>query len=156
VVQKLDASRRELAVAAVQVQMTRSLAGRQSRSEDHESEGRNRPDLALAEEAHYTRLLQQFEVGLTDAEARRVALHGKTERLRQCRQAALRQLSAPVRSAYEAALQAGRVPAITIVVDGACSACASRLPPAVVGASSRGAVVVCSGCARLLCPTQAG
>ncbi len=156
VVRKLDASRRELAVAAVQVQMTRSLAGRQSRRNDHEPDGRNRPDLGLAEEAHYTGLLQEFEVELTDAEVRRVALHGETERLRQRKQAALRQLSAPVRSAYEAALQAGRVPAITVVVDGACRACASQSPPAVVEASGRGAVVVCGGCARLLCPTAAG
>ncbi len=156
VVRKLDASRRELAVAAVQVQMTRSLAGRQSRRKDDESDGRHRPDFGLAEEAHYTGLLQEFEVELTDAEARRVALHGETERLRQRKQAALRQLSAPVRSAYEAALHEGRVPAITVVVDGACRACASRVPPAVVEASGREAVVMCGGCGALLCPTPAG
>jgi len=73
VVRKLDASRQELAVAAVQLQMTRSLASRQSRKEDGESDGRKRPDLALGEEAHYARLLQQFEAGLTEAEMRRVS-----------------------------------------------------------------------------------
>jgi len=155
VVRKLDASRQELAVAAVQLQMTRSLAARQSRCEDGESDGRKRLALALGEEAHYPRLLQQFEAGLTEAETRRVALHGETERLRHRQQAALRQLSAPVRSAYEVAFQAGRVPAITTVASGVCSVCASPLPSAVVEAVGHGAVVICGGCARLLCPTVA-
>jgi predicted nucleic acid-binding Zn-ribbon protein len=75
--------------------------------------------------------------------------------LRQRREAALRQLAAPLRVAYEAVLQAGRVPAITTVAGGLCSGCASRLPSLVVGAISRGAVVVCSGCERLLCLTGA-
>jgi len=154
VVRQLDASRRELALAAVQLQMTRSLAARQSRSEDV-SGGHKPSDLAPGEEAEYARLLQQFEAGLTEAETRRVALHHETEGLRHRKEAVLRQLSAPVRSAYEAALQAGRVPAITIVVNGVCSACTSRLPLAVVEASGRGSVVVCSGCARLLCPIEA-
>lgn len=154
VVRKLDASRRELAVAAVQLQMTRSLVARQSRREDHESDGRKRPDHALGEEVHYAHLLQQFEAGLTEAETRRVALHDEAERLRHRKQAALRQLSAPVRSAYEASLQAGRVPAITTVASGVCSGCGVCLPSAVVEASGRGAVVVCRGCARLLCPTE--
>jgi len=153
VVRQLDASRRELALAAVQVQMTRSLAARQSRSEDV-SDGPMRPELSPRDEAEYARLLQQFEAGLTEAETRRVALHHETEGLRQRKQAALRQLSAPVRSVYEAALQAGRVPAITIGVNGVCSACTSRLPLAVVEPSGRGNVVVCSGCARLLCPIE--
>jgi predicted nucleic acid-binding Zn-ribbon protein len=155
VVRQLDVSRRQLAVAAVQLQMTRSLAARQSRREDDESDGRKRPDLVPGEEAHYARLLQQFEAGLTEAETRRVALHHETEGLRHRKQAALRQLSAPVRSGYEAALQAGRVPAITTVAGGVCSGCASRLPLAVVEACGRGAVVVCYGCARLLLPTEA-
>jgi inactivated superfamily I helicase len=155
VVRKLDASRQELAVAAVQLQMTRSLAARQSRCEDGESDGRKRPDLAPGEEAHYARLLEQFEARLTEAETRRVALHGETELLRHRKQAVLRQLSAPVRSACEAAFQAGRVPAITTVASGVCSGCASRLPSAVVDAVGHGAVVICSGCARLLCPTEA-
>ena len=155
VVRKLDASRQELAVAAVQLQMTRSLASRQSRKEDGESDGRNRPDLALGEEVHYARLLEQFEAGLTEAETRRVALHGETERLRHRQQAALRQLSASVRSGYEAAFQAGRVPAITTVASGVCGGCASRLPSAVVDAVGDGAVMICSGCVRLLCPTVA-
>jgi len=84
--------------------MQRRSAARQSLSEDDESDGRKPPDLALAEEAHYARLLQPFEAGLTEAEMQRVALHGETERLRHRKQAGLRQLSAPVRSAYEAAL----------------------------------------------------
>jgi len=155
VVRKLDASRQELAVAAVQLQMTRSLASRQSRSEDDDSGGRKRPDLALGEEGHYARLLQQFEARLTAAETRRTELHGETERLRHRHQAALRQLSAPIRSGYDAAFQAGRVPAITTVASGVCSECASRLPSAVVEAVGHGAVVICSGCARLLCPTEA-
>jgi predicted nucleic acid-binding Zn-ribbon protein len=154
VVRKLDASRQELAVAAVQLQMTRSLASRQSRSEEDESAGLKRPDLALGEEAHYARLLQQFEAGLTEAETRRVALHGETERLRHCQQAALRQLSPPVRAAYEAAFQAGRVLPITTMAGGICGGCASRLPSAVVEAAGHGVVVVCGGCARLLCPTE--
>lgn len=99
--------------------------------------------------------LQRFEARLTEAETRRVALHGETERLRHRKQAALRQLSAPVRSAYEAAFQAGRVPTITTVASGVCSGCASRLPSAVVEAVGHGAVAICGGCARLLCPTEA-
>src|SRR5207245_21535 len=120
---------------------------------DDEPDGRQRPDLALGEEAHYASLLQQFEAGLTEAEMRRVALHGEAERLRHSKQTAWCQLSAPVRSAYEAALQAGRVPPIATVAGGTCSGCASRLPSAVVEAVGHGVVVVCSGCARLLCPT---
>jgi hypothetical protein len=155
VVRKLDASRQELAVAAVQLQMTRSVAARQSRSEDGESHGRKRPDLALGGEADYARLLEQFEAELMEAETCRAALHGETERLRHRRQEALRRLSAHLRSAYEAALQARRVPPITTVAGGVCGGCASRLPSAVVEAVGQGAVVVCSGCARLLCPTVA-
>lgn len=77
-VRQLDASRWELALAAVQLQMTRSRAARQSRSEDL-SEGHKRPDLAPGDEAEYARLLQEFEAGLTEAETRRVALHHETE-----------------------------------------------------------------------------
>jgi predicted nucleic acid-binding Zn-ribbon protein len=133
----------------------RSLAARQSRGESEVSGGRKRPDLAQGEEAHHARLLQEFEAGLKETETRRVAHHHETERLRQRREAALRQLAAPLRVAYEAVLQAGRVPAITTVAGGLCSGCASRLPSLVVGAISRGAVVVCSGCERLLCLTGA-
>ena len=49
---------------------------------------------------------------LTEPETRRVARHGETEHLSHRKQAALQQLSAPVRSGYEAAFGAGRVPAI--------------------------------------------
>jgi predicted nucleic acid-binding Zn-ribbon protein len=37
---------------------------------------------------------------------------------------------------------------------GICGGCASRLPSAVVEAAGHGVVVVCGGCARLLCPTE--
>jgi len=155
VVRQLDASRRELAVIAARLQRTRSLAARHSRGESDAPGGPKRPDLAQGEEAHHARLLQEFEAGLKETETRRVALHDETERLRDRKQAALRQLSAPLRSAYEAALQAGRVPAIAIVAGGLCSGCAARLPSLVVEAVGRGAVVVCRGCERLLCLTEA-
>ncbi len=155
VVRQLDASRRELAVIAARLQRTRSLAARQSRGESDAPGGPKRPDLAPGEEAHHARLLQEFEAGLKETETRRVALHDETERLRDRKQAALRRLSAPLRSAYEAALQAGRVPAIEIVEGGLCSGCAARLPSLVVEAVGRGAVVVCRGCERLLCLTEA-
>jgi len=155
VIRQLDARRRELVVIAARLQRTRSLAARHSPGESEVSGGRKRPDLAQGEEAHHARLLQEFEEGLKETETRRVALHDETEVLRHREEAALRQLSAPLRFAYEAALQAGRVPAITIVAGGLCSGCAARLPSLVVGAISRGAVVVCRGCERLLCLTEA-
>jgi hypothetical protein len=155
VVRELDARRQELAVAAVQVEMTKSLAARQSRSEDDASEGRKRRDVAGGEEARYASLLQPFEAALTEAETRRVALRTVTEGLRQLKEAVLRQLSAPIRSAYEAAFQAGRIPAIATAAGGVCNGCASRLPSSVVDAVGHGAVVICSACARLLCPTVA-
>ncbi len=155
VVRQLDTRRRELAVIAARLQRMRSLAARQSRGESEVSGGRKRPDLAQDEEARHARLLQEFEAGLKETETRRVALHDETERLRHRKEAALRRLSAPLRFAYEAAFQAGRVPAITIVAGGLCSGCGSRLPSLVVEAVRRGAVVVCRGCERLLCLTEA-
>lgn len=134
VVRQLDASRRELTVIVARLQRTRSLTGRQSRGETEVSGARKQPDHAQGEEAHHARLLQEFEAGLRETETRRVTLHDETERLRHRKQAALRQLSEPLRSAYEAALQAGHVPAITIVAGGLCSGCASGLPSLVVEA----------------------
>jgi flavoprotein len=63
-------------------------------------------------------------------------------------------LSAPVRVAYEAVSRAGRVPALTTAVDGLCRVCRARLPSEVVEAVVRGALVICRGCERLLCPTE--
>ncbi len=152
VAQGLEASRRELAVAAVQLQRARALAARRPRVGD-ESDEPKAPAFAPSDEAHHVRLFEQFEADLKQVEARRLAVHAETQSLRQRRQAALRQLSAGLRSAYDAALRAGRVPVITTMTGGVCDACASRLPPPVVDAVRNGAVVVCRGCERLLCPS---
>ena len=154
VVGKLDAARRDLAVATAQLQRTRSLAVRRSHRNEDDSLARDGTALAYAEEERQARLLRQFEAALKEAEARRDALHEETERLRNRRQAALLHLSAPVRVAYEAALRAGRVPAVTTARDGLCSVCRARLPSEVVEAVVRGAVVICRGCERLLSPTE--
>jgi hypothetical protein len=155
VVGKLDAARRELAVATAQLERTRSLAVRPSHRDDDESLARDGPAPVYGEEERHARLLQRFEAALKEAEARRGALHEETERLRNRKQAALLHLSTPVRVAYEAALRAGRVPAVTTALDGLCCVCRARLPSGVVEAAVRGAVVVCRGCDRLLCPTDA-
>lgn len=155
VVRQLDATRRELAVATGQLQRARSRATQRLRGEDDDSGAPTRPALVQSDEVRRARLLQEFEARLKEAEAQRVALHGETEQLRHRRQEILRRLSAPVRSAYEAAVQAGRVPALTTVADGVCSGCSSRLLAPVVEAVARGAAVVCRGCERLLCPTEA-
>jgi predicted nucleic acid-binding Zn-ribbon protein len=136
-----------------QLQRTRSLAARPPRCEDDESFQWRQPALVQTEETLHARLLEQFEAGLEEAERRRVALHDEIAGLRHRKQTALSELRAAVRSKYEAALQAGRVPAITTAKSGACCGCAARLPPPVVEAVGRGAVMVCPGCDRLLCPS---
>lgn len=153
VAQRLEANRRELAVAAVQLQRARSLAARRPRGEDDPSDEPRAAALPQSEEARHVRLFEEFEAGLKEVEAQRLALHAETEGLRRRRQAALRQLRPEVRSPYEAALQAGRVPVLTKVAAGTCGACASRLPATVVEAVGRGAVMVCHGCEGLLCPS---
>ena len=153
---RLDTTRRELAVVTGRLERTRSLAAQRLPGEDDDSAARKRPALVRSEEARHARLLREFEASLEETEARRVALHDETRQLRFRRQEILQQLSAPVRSAYEAAVQAGRVPAITTAPDGACSDCSSRLPAPVVEAVVRGAVVVCRGCQRLLRPIEVG
>ena len=155
VVAKLSAARRELAMATAELQKTRALAVQQSRGKDEDSVAWDRLALAYGEEERHARLLRQFEAALKEAEARRGALHEETERLKNRRQAALLHLSAPIRVAYEAASRAGRVPAFTTAVDGLCCVCRARLPSEVVEAVVRGAVVVCRGCERVLCPTEA-
>ncbi|HEY7516427.1 MAG TPA: hypothetical protein VIC87_18190 [Vicinamibacteria bacterium] len=148
---RLETSRRELAMAAVQLQRARSLAARRPRGGGDESDEPKPPAVAPSEEAHHVRLFELFEAELKNAEAERLAVHHETQGLRQRRIAALRQLPADVRSAYEAALQAGRAPVLTTMTEGACDTCASPLPPPVVEAVRRGVVRVCHGCERLLC-----
>lgn len=152
---QLDAVRRELAVVTTRLQRTRSLAARGSRGEDEDSAARRRQALVQDEEARQARLLLEFEARLEEAESRRVALHDETAQLRDRKQELLRRLSSPVRSAYQAAVRAGRVPPITTAPDGVCSGCSFRLPAPVVEAVVRGAVVVCGGCERLLRPGRA-
>jgi hypothetical protein len=156
VVAKTGAARRELAVATAQLQRTALRAAQQSARKDGDFPAREGPGLVYAEEERrHTRLLLQFEAGLKEAEARRGALHDETERLEDRRQAAALHLSTPVRMAYETALRAGLVPAVTTARGGLCSACRARLPSDVIEALARGAVTVCRGCERLLCPTEA-
>jgi hypothetical protein len=154
IAQKVETSRRELAVAAVELQRARLLAARRARGEDREPDEPMPPPLAASEEAHHVRLFEHFEAELREAEARRIAIHNERQTLRKPREAARRQLSAAVRSAYEWALQAGRIPVLTAVADEACVACGSRLNPAVVEAVGRGDIRVCAGCARILCPSR--
>ncbi len=154
VVAKLDAARRELAVTAAQLERTRALAFQLSDRKDEDAAARDRPAFLYGDEERHARLLRQFEAALNEAEARRGALHEETERLKNRRQAALLHLSAPVRTAYEAALRAGCIPAVTTAGEGQCSVCRARLASEVVETVVHGAVVVCRGCERLLCPTE--
>jgi predicted nucleic acid-binding Zn-ribbon protein len=154
VVAKLDVARGELTMATARLQRARSLAVRQPHLQDEDSMTCERAALAYGTEERHARLLRQFEAALTEAEARRGALHEETERLKNRREAALLHLSGPVRVAYEAASRAGRVPAVTAALDGVCCVCRARLPSEIVEAVVRGAVVVCRGCERLLCPTE--
>ena len=153
VAQRLERSRRELAVATVQLQRARSLAARRPRAGEDESNAPKAPAVGASEQAQLVRLFEQFEAELTEAEARRLTVHDETQSLRRRRQAALRQLPPELHSPYEAAVHAGRVPVLTTVADGTCAACRSGLPTAVVEAVGGGAVMVCRGCERLLCPS---
>ncbi len=155
VVASLDTARCQLAVATAQLQRTRSLTVQPLHRKDEDPVARDGPALLYGEEERRARLLRHFEAALSEAEARRGALHEETERLKNRRQAALLHVSGPVRVAYEAAVRAGRVPAVTTARDGLCCVCRTRLPSEVVEAVVRGAVVVCRGCDRLLCPTEA-
>ena len=96
-------------------------------------------------------LAEALERDQAETLALSVVLQRLTGELGAQRRAVAGRVSARLLGQYEAAVRAGRVPAIVAARDGACSSCAAPLAPdARWLVREGGQIVPCSGCARLL------
>lgn len=146
--QALDAVRRQVTLAGVEAQKSRSRGSHQAAQGG--GPGQARPPAPTGDEVSARNLMRQFETTQRETEERRVALHAEMEELRQRRQALLRRLPAPVSRAYRSLADAGRVPAIAAVAEATCSGCQSPVPASVTELLTHGAVTACARCERLL------
>jgi hypothetical protein len=93
-VRRLDALRREVAVANAQAQKSRSLAAHDTpKYDDAGQEGRTAGP--TPDEARAVRLTQEFEASLLETEQQRVRLHDEMDDLRRRRQALLERRPSP-------------------------------------------------------------
>ncbi len=153
VVEQFETARRNLVLATAELQKTRRLAANQRRAKD-ENPDAPRPVVSVeaieADEGRRAKLLVDFEAGLQQAEARRLALHGEMDLLRKRKADNLARLTPSLRATYNAAERAGRIPVIAALVNHTCSCCSAPVPTNESAAATKGSAVVCGGCGRLL------
>jgi predicted nucleic acid-binding Zn-ribbon protein len=153
VVQRLEALRRELAVARLRVQRSHPSARKASRNH---TEPEPRPTPRAGDETAPIRLMQGFELALGETEIRRAALHAAMDGIRDRKQALLERLPVAIARAYHVAADGGRVPAIASIESGTCGGCESPLPDSIIDALRHGAVAACARCERVLRPSKGG